>query len=58
MVFAMMLGLVLGGAVVLLIEQWLRAELRTLPQPSRRLGPRSSTPLLSGLSGPRRRSLF
>lgn len=54
----MMLGLVLGGAVVLLIEQWLRAELRTLPQPSRRLGPRSSTPLLSGLSGPRRRSLF
>ena len=64
MLFVMLLGLVLGAAVVLLIEQWLRAELRTLPRPSRQLAsgrqlgqPPRATPL-SALPGPRRRSLF
>ena len=36
MLFALMLGLVLGGAGVLLLEQWLRGELRTLTGPAGR----------------------
>jgi len=64
MVFTMMLGLVLGAAVVLLIEQWLRAELRALPRPASQpaLGRRFAQPprraALSALAGPRRRALF
>ena len=64
MIFAMMLGLVLGAAVVLLIEQWLRAELRALPRPASGLAsgrrvaqPPRATPL-TAFPGPRRRSLF
>ena len=38
MLFGMMLGLVLGGAAVLLIEQWLRGELVEWPGGPRRLG--------------------
>ena len=38
MLFGIMLGLVLGAAAVLLIEQWLRAELVDWPGASRRLG--------------------
>ena len=64
MVFAMMLGLVLGAAMVLLIEQWLCAELRALPRPAsqpaseRRFAQPSRAPALAALPGPRRRSLF
>ena len=37
MLFGMMLGLVLGAAAVLLIEQWLRSELVEWPGAPRRL---------------------
>ncbi|MYD65047.1 MAG: hypothetical protein F4X26_03490 [Chloroflexi bacterium] len=38
MLFGIMLGLVLGAAAVLLIEQWLRGELVDWPGAPRRLG--------------------
>ena len=38
MLFGIMLGLVLGGAAVLLIEQWLSGELVDWPGAPRRLG--------------------
>ncbi len=38
MLFGIMLGLFLGAAAVLLIEQWLRAELVEWPGVPRRLG--------------------
>lgn len=38
MLFGIMLGLFLGAAAVLLIEQWLRGELVDWPGAPRRLG--------------------
>ena len=38
MLFGIVLGLVLGAAAVLLIEQWLRGELVDWPGAPRRLG--------------------
>ena len=38
MLFGIMLGLVLGAAAVLLIEQWLRGELAGWPGAPTRLG--------------------
>jgi hypothetical protein len=70
MLFAMMLGLVLGAAAVLLIEQWLRGELRAFRDPSNspprrlrgggRLGSRSRPVALPSMSRPSmsRRTLF
>ena len=53
MLFGMMLGLVLGAAAVLLIEQWLRGELAGWPGAPRRLSGGSRL----GVRGPAARSL-